>query len=67
MSRNALSNAIFEVEFPHHIEGSEIEEDSSSSDALFEYDENSEDLSNNEDDSTLNRFVGPLLHVNNLQ
>ena len=66
MSTNASSNAVFEVEFPHHIKGSEIEEDSSNFGALFGYDENSVDLSDNEDDPTLNRFVGPLLHVNNL-
>ena len=67
MSRNAPSDVVSEIKFPCHIEGSEIEEDSSNSDALFGYDENSEDLSDNEDEPTFDRFVGPLLCVNNFQ
>ena len=67
MSGNALFNVVFEVEFSHYIKGSKIKEDSGNSNALFGYDKNSENLQDNEDDPTLDRFVGPLLHVNNLQ
>ena len=66
MSKNTSSNVVSEVEFPYHIEESEIEEDSSSSDTLFGYDGNSDDLSDNEGDPTLDRFVSLLLLVNNL-